>query len=681
MSDEKKQVAVPPKRSDFVPLNKVPNLSDLFAHPDFRDRIAKAAPKYFNAERLLRTMVQSCQKTPKLNDVSPMSMLGACITVAALGLEPNTPLQYSHLIPFEVNKWNADTRKRDYVRTDVQVIIGYQGYLELIYRNDKIKSVECDVFYEDDIKSGRFRYSRGSKRELIHNLDPSIIRDPATPIAGAYMFVELQNGGTVFEVMSLADLHRSRARSQGYQAAMFARDQAIKANKDPLKDKRYADAPWIKDEIQMCKKTVLRIGQKWVPKTIELASALTIDGEAEDVTIDFSTITSADNVFDGTYETVETEKAQIAEDRSPKITVPTEKEKVLAEKAVEKPQKSKVSAASRLADDLPAHMRDEPPYAGAPEGAPGWTKSAESSESTEGNEEIYPLFNYLGEGDDGPFGAATDPVAFAKEFARVYAEATPDQRITLCEFNDDSIVAANQASEEAMKIITLAVRDNIQKADVKPTASMAEVKAQTNSNPQSSGPTDRLSEENYDIPRSKTPKGGWDVVEWTRRAKIVIAGCESRAAIVAVCAVNRASIDALPTTAATIFQNYVDDRLRILDHPTQPEDDEIPSYDEEEVPMPYDGPKPTPSEIVAGIKQERAKSQDFTAAEPPKDKWEMMAQEMMTEFRQCKSRGDLGEMAKNVAVKAKLNQLRAERPELAARLNDAYMARDNELKG
>ena len=39
-----------------------------------------------------------------------------------------------------------------------------------------------------------------------------------------------------------------------------------------------------------------------------------------------------------------------------------------------------------------------------------------------------------------------------------------------------------------------------------------------------------------------------------------------------------------------------------------------------------------------------------------------------------------GEMLE-AAVKSKLNQLRAERPELAAQLNDAYMARDNELKG
>lgn len=647
MSDEKKQVAVPPKRSDFVPLNKVPNLSDLFAHPDFRDRIAKAAPKYFNAERLLRTMVQSCQKTPKLNDVSPMSMLGACITVAALGLEPNTPLQYSHLIPFEVNKWNAETRKRDYVRTDVQVIIGYQGYLELIYRNDKIKSVECDVFYEDDIKSGRFRYSRGSKRELIHNLDPSIIRDPATPIAGAYMFVELQNGGTVFEVMSLADLHRSRARSQGYQAAMFARDQAIKANKDPLKDKRYADAPWIKDEIQMCKKTVLRIGQKWVPKTIELASALTIDGEAEDVTIDFSTVTSADNVFDGTYETVETEQAQISVDNAPKITVPKEELKVGDKVAVELNKEgvkfNKQKAKPLPADDLPAHMRDDPYNPG-----PG-----DSGRADEGNEEIYPLFNYLGEGDDGPFGAATDPVAFAKEFARVYAEATPDQRITLHEFNEDAMNAARNISHEAVKIIGAALRDNHQKAEVKPAMTME---------PKPNPPfRDTADEEKYDIPRTKTPKGGWDVVEWTRRAKMVIAGCENRTSIETMCAVNRASIDALPTTAVTIFQNYIDDRLRILE-PTQPEDNEIPSFNDEEVAMP-------------------GEDQDFTATEPPKDKWEMMAQEMMIEFRQCKSRGDLGEMAKNVAVKAKLNQLRAERPELAARLNEAYMARDNELKG
>jgi recombination protein RecT len=645
--EQKMNVIKAPTRADFKPLTKVANLKELFQHPDFASRIAAAAPKHFNAERLLRTMVQATNKTPKLNEVAPMSMLGACITIAALGLEPNTPLQYAHLIPFEVNKWNKETRTREYVRTDVQVIIGYQGYLELIYRNDKIKSVECEVFYEDDIKSGRFKYSRGSKRELVHNIDPSIVRDPATPIAGAYMFVELQNGGTVFEVMSLADLHRSRARSQGYQAAMFAYEQAVKANKDPNKDKRYADAPWIKDFIQMCKKTVLRIGQKWVPKTIELASALTIDGEAEDVTIDFSTVASADNVFDGTFETVETEQAQIPVDNAPKITVPvdTREKETVGETKAETTKRTRAAAAPKPADDLPPHMQDDPYNPG-----PGDSGRAD---------EVYPLFNYLGEGDDGPFGPTGDPVEFAKEFARVYAEATPDQRITLAEFNDESIGLSSKASKEAGNIIMQAMRDY---------PSKAEVKAQASDASQSPGPTDRLVEEQYDIPRTKTPKGGWDVVEWTKRAKAVLATCPTLEAISTMMDVNFDSIRALPATARTIFDNYVEDRRRIIS-PTEPEDDEIPSFDEDEVPM--------PGEAAPELQVEAQKPQVV----PPKDEWDRLHDNLEDQINRSTSLTDLKMMSANAAVRSQLKSLKEKRPDLVDDLNKKYAAKETALKG
>ena len=84
-----------PKRGDFKPLNKVATLGEMFEHPDFKNRIAAAAPRHMHAERLLRTFVLAVQKTPKLAQVSPMNMLGAFITLASLGLEPNTPLGHA----------------------------------------------------------------------------------------------------------------------------------------------------------------------------------------------------------------------------------------------------------------------------------------------------------------------------------------------------------------------------------------------------------------------------------------------------------------------------------------------------------------------------------------------------------------------------------------------------------
>lgn len=661
--EQKKNVPAAPQRKDFVRLDKVANLAELFKHPDFANRIQAAAPRHFNSERLLRTMVQATQKTPKLLQVNPMSMLGACITLAALGLEPNTPLQHAHLIPFEVNKYDKEKREWIYDRTDVQVIIGYPGYIDLIFRGDKVKSLHCDVFYADEETSGAFSYSHGSKKHLHHK--PSGTERPADEEpAGAYMYAELANGGEEFTVMRLADLHRIRAKSQGFKAAMAARDSAVKYNKDPMKEKRYTDAPWIGNKEEMYKKTVLRNGQKWLPKSVELAAALTIDGKAEEGSINFSTIMDGSQVFDGTYEEVETEQGLLTEDNAPKITVPVDtKEKVTTTvdqtKAQPKTQKAK-----------PAPTTNEPP-AGRFEDEPVDQRTGpQDAEDFAG----YSLSNSFGENDDGPFGPAKDPVEFAKDFTRVYAEATPDQRITLAEFNDDSIKSASAAHPAAATAIAAVIAQYPQKAEMKDIPLGKDLRA---------------AEETLDIPRAKTPKGGWDVVAWTKLAQAKIAVLDHNG-IEAFFEVNAASIAALPVTAKTIFQNAVEVRRAQLLPMTQPEDDEIPSFDDE-VPMPDEGP--SPSEIVEDMKRERAEREQkpqVKALEPqvgsketvifPKDEWEKLFLSFEIQIRATKSLNDLREISGNAAMKVQLRRIKENRPDLADVLTKQYADREAELK-
>ena len=651
---ESKAVA-PPKRQDFVPLNKVANLAELFQHPDFKNRIASAAPKHFNAERLLRTMVTATQKTPKLLAVNPMSMLGACITIAALGLEPNTPLQHAHLIPFDVNKWNKETRKREFVRTDVQVIIGYPGYLDLIYRNDKVVDVHCDIFYEDEIASGAFSYSHGSKKHL-HHKPSTKTREPGEQIAGAYMYAKLANGGEVFEVLNLAQIHRARARSQGFKSAMYAHDDAVKSNKDPMKDSRYADAPWIKDFETMAKKTVLRAGQKWVPKSVELAAAMTIDGEAEDVTIDFGSISSPEQVLDGTFETVDTgEPAAITEDKTPKVTVPPAKITPEAEAAYTtagKATKAKAKASPPAADDPPPGRFEDNPddnYS---------NQSVAAEDARLAAATTYPMFNAFGEEDDGPMGPTSDAIEFAMALTRAFNEASDDGKITLLEFNTDSMLAAQHADKRAAEIISVLGAEP-EKAEKKPKMTME---------PKPNPPfNDTAAEEIYDVPRKKTAKGGWDVVAWVNEAKVKIAECETGAALDAFAAVNFASIKALPTTAATIFRNAFDKRHEDL----APEDDEVPMPDDE----------PEPDHITAaGSPPPGEQSSPINAANPPKDQWEMAFRSFQIDINMAKTLEDLNAFSRNAAVKSRLRQLKEARPDLAAALNDMYEAKEKEIK-
>jgi hypothetical protein len=251
-------------------------------------------------------------------------------------------------------------------------------------------------------------------------------------------------------------------------------------------------------------------------------------------------------------------------------------------------------------------------------------------------------------------------VAYANDFRRVYMESTPDQRITLAEFNEESCAAASKASIVACNLINKVMADYPQEA--------AGIKMEVKPVALDQPPVDRLAEDAYDIPRQKTAKGGWDVVAWVNLAKQKVASMDM-VGIDKLCNVNSESILKLPTGARTIFMNAVGDRRRILS-PTQPEDDEIPGYDE--TPMPdEDVQKGVPSIIPFG----------FNAGNPPKDQWETATHSILIDFHMAASLSDLQAVARNAAVKSRLAQIKAARPDLVDRLNQAYEAKTTTLKG
>src|SRR5579864_2507902 len=154
----------PPALRTFQPITKVKTLQELWDHPGLKSRMEAILPRHLNADRLLRTLINCGLKTPGLAKVDPMSMLGVAMTLAYLGLEPNTPLQQIFLIPFEVNKWNPKTRTREHIRTDANLIIGYQGYVELIARGERVKDLDCGVIWAGD----DWVNERGSHKHFRH---------------------------------------------------------------------------------------------------------------------------------------------------------------------------------------------------------------------------------------------------------------------------------------------------------------------------------------------------------------------------------------------------------------------------------------------------------------------------------------------------------------------------------
>lgn len=224
------------------------NVQAFFEHN--KPTLVAVLPKHLSADRMLKIALGALRTTPKLMECTVESLFGAIVTCSQLGLEPNTPMGHAYLIPFGNRKAN---------RTDVQLIIGYKGLVDLARRSGQIESISARIVHEND----DFDVEYGTVDEIRHK--PLIFGDRGDVI-GVYAVGKLKDGGRQFEFMSVAEVNKIRDGSQGYQTA-------VRYNR--------TDNPWISHWEEMAKKSAIRRLCKYLPMSIEMASAVALDGAAE----------------------------------------------------------------------------------------------------------------------------------------------------------------------------------------------------------------------------------------------------------------------------------------------------------------------------------------------------------------------------------------------------------------
>jgi recombination protein RecT len=213
-----------------------PNMLDRY-----KGEIARALPRHLNPDRLCRIALTCFRQNPRLAECSPASVFGAVVLAAQLGLEPGV-LGQAYLIPY---------------KNECQLIPGYQGLVELVRRSGLVQRIEAHVVRQGE----KFTYKTGLKTVLEH--EPLLEGTPG-PLRFAYAVAEFRDGGYHVEVMAEDQINKIRDRSQGYIAAK-------KYNKE---------TPWETDQEEMWRKTVLRRICKFLPKSPELVTALSLDDAA-----------------------------------------------------------------------------------------------------------------------------------------------------------------------------------------------------------------------------------------------------------------------------------------------------------------------------------------------------------------------------------------------------------------
>lgn len=469
MSETKTTPAVQPTRRTSAPITKVKTLQELFDHPELKERMAQLVPKHLGVERMLKTFQGSVLKTPGLAKASPLSMLGCAMTVAYLGLEPNTPLGLMYLIPFDVNTFNRSTKKWDYVRTDVTPIVGYEGYLDLISRGGMCKDVDCQLIWPGDV----WENERGSERHFRH-IQKFKPHDPAAEPDFAYMFARTTNGGEYVELMDRNEVHRVRNMSQGYRTAKAAYDKATADGHKP--SKAYTEAPWIKHANAMWRKTPLRQGQKWIPgRTPEMGMAAHLDELGDTNRVRFDKVLDVEQVIEGSWEATDEEmdmgEGPEAEDtRRPQVQGanlgktaddPGQSQQGPVEG---KPTATRKAPAKKAAASPPANEEppdDRWPPAGDQPSGPATSPAAaatqpEVSDRLQGNEASgLPAFDtFLLDTDGEPVGEPfTDPMKFTQELGNHLA-ANVDRWDNILQQNADAIDMV-RASKDQVAINTL----------------------------------------------------------------------------------------------------------------------------------------------------------------------------------------------------------------------------------
>ena len=325
-----------------TPLRQVADVKHLLMNEQARDQLAMVAAKHMNPERMMRVVANAIRTTPKLGQCEPMSLLGALMQCAALGIEPNTILGHAYLIPFDKKEKDPKTGKWEVVRTDVQLIVGYRGLIDLARRSGHITSIAANIHYSDDVF---WEYEEGTDARLKHQPGPAEGKK-----LHAYAIAKFKDGGHAYVVLPWAHVMKIRDGSQGWQ-------QAVRTGKT-------AESPWQKHEEEMEKKTAVRALAKYLPLSIEFVEAMQLDGSQADYRT-FAMDPTQGVTIEGEADAVENDGAVEAEAKQIEQTQTQRANFDQQEKRQADPAPRKQQPAEER--QKPAGRRDSGPYA---EGAP-----------------------------------------------------------------------------------------------------------------------------------------------------------------------------------------------------------------------------------------------------------------------------------------------------------------------
>lgn len=159
-------------------------------------------------ERFAKVFLNAIESgQPDLIKCSEGSIARSMMHSAEVQLEVGGAYPFAYLIPY----WNKDRNTHE-----AQFQISVWGYLELVRRSGGVKKVWADVVCEHDEYE---TISGTAGKSIVHRPDWFGGRDARGGVIGSYACALLDNGETVFEPVSRAELDAARAANRGQSPA------------------------------------------------------------------------------------------------------------------------------------------------------------------------------------------------------------------------------------------------------------------------------------------------------------------------------------------------------------------------------------------------------------------------------------------------------------------------------
>jgi recombination protein RecT len=208
--------------------NQLTRIKGYLSHTKVLEQIEGLLPKHITPERMLRTMLAACQRTPKLAECDPLSLVEAMVKCSEWGLEP-VGEHGVWLIPYG---------------DKVQAIRDYRGEMDLAVRLcpelSNFMIPRC-VYANDE-----FDVEYGETPHIRHR--PTPLGKDRGSLVGVYAIAKLKDGSSKGVVLTHADVERHRKASR-------AKD----------------NGPWVTHTESMWLKSAVKELCKWLPRMDQYA--------------------------------------------------------------------------------------------------------------------------------------------------------------------------------------------------------------------------------------------------------------------------------------------------------------------------------------------------------------------------------------------------------------------------